>query len=119
MTAKYLISVVSLLVLIFLSGSARAFECPKHFHAAQAAIDKVTEDMEGMTDQMRGMDMGSVHAVLARAKELLLEATRLHQLATAPVDHARSIGNADGARGYALGADILHFKMMKIMTKKE
>lgn len=83
MPAKYLISVVSLLVLILLSGSARAFECPKHFRAAQAVIDKVTEDMEGMTDQMRGMDMGPVHAVLPRAKELLLEATRLHQLATA------------------------------------
>ena len=35
--------------LIFLApwGAAKAFECPKHFVAAQVAIDKVLGDMGG------------------------------------------------------------------------
>ncbi len=39
-------------------GAAQAFECPKRFAEAQAAIEKVTEDMKGdMSKKMRKEDM--------------------------------------------------------------
>ncbi len=105
-------STVTLLFLIPL-GAAQAFECPKHFAEAQAVIDKVTADMKGdMSKKMRKEDMALVHALLDDAKSRLTSAKHNHQKPQGAFDHARAIAKADAARGYAVAADILHFKLM-------
>ncbi len=97
--------------------SAQAFECPKHFTAAQAAIDKVTGDMKGMGKMMSRADMALVHALLDDAKMMLAGAKHNHQKPQGAYDHARAIAKADAAKGSAVAADILHWRMMKKMKK--
>ena len=94
-------------------GAAQAFECPKHFTAAQAAIDKVAGDMGGdMSKQMPKEQMALVHALLDEAKMILAGAKHNHEKPQGMYDHARAIAKADTALGYATASDILHFKMM-------
>ncbi len=94
-------------------GAAQAFECPKHFTAAQAAIDKVTGDMGGdMSKQMPKEQMALVHALLDEAKMILAGAKHNHEKPQGMYDHGRAIAKADTALGYATASDILHFKMM-------
>ena len=94
-------------------GLAQAFECPKHFAEAQAAIDKVKGDMKGdMSKKMRKEDMALVHALLDDAKSRLTSAMHNHEKPQGRFDHARAIAKADAARGYAVAADIFHFKLM-------
>jgi len=114
MTAKrILIASAATLVFLLPWGSAQAFECPKHFAEAQAAIDKVTEDMKGnMSKKMRKEDMALVHALLDDAKSRLASAKHNHEKPQGLYDHARAIAKADAARGYAVAADIFHFKLM-------
>ncbi len=96
-------------------GAAQAFECPKHFAEAQAAIDKVAADMKGdMSKKMRKEDMALVHALLDDAKTRLTSAKHNHQKPQGAFDHARAIAKADAARGYAVAADIFHFKLMEM-----
>ncbi len=114
MTVKQLL-VASAATLVFLLplGSAQAFECPKHFAEAQAAIDKVTEDMKGaMSKKMPKREMALVHALLDDAKSLLASAKHNHEKPQGLYDHARAIAKADSARGYAVAADMFHFKLM-------
>ena len=114
MTVKRLL-VASAATLVFLLpwGSAQAFECPKHFAEAQAVIDKVTEDMKGdMSKTMRKEDMALVHALLDDAKTRLTSAKHNHEKPQGAYDHARAIAKADAAPGYAVAADIFHFKLM-------
>ena len=98
---------------VVLTGPATAFECPKHFNAAQAAIDKVAKDMKGMKKMMSRRDMALVHALLDDAKMTLVGAKHNHQKPQGAYDHARAIAKADAARGYAVAADIFHFKLMQ------
>jgi hypothetical protein len=105
------------------SGPATAFECPKHFTKAQAAIDKVVGDMKGeMSKSMAraGMkaDMALVHAMLDDAKMRLASARHNHTKPQGRYDHARAIAKADAAQGYAVAADIFHFKLMQRMKPK-
>ena len=94
-------------------GAAQAFECPKHFAAAQAAIDKVSEDMKGeMSKKMAKEDMALVHALLDDAKTRLTSAKHNHEKPQGIYDHARALAKADAALGYAVAADIYHFKLM-------
>ncbi len=94
-------------------GAAQAFECPKHFAGAQAAIDKVTQDMKGdMSKKMRREDMALVHALLDDAKSRLTSAKHNHEKPQGAFDHARAVAKANAARGYAEAADIFHFKLM-------
>ncbi len=94
-------------------GAAQAFECPKHFTAAQAAIDKVTGDMGGdMSKQMPKEQMALVHALLDEAKMILAGSKHNHEKPQGMYDHGRAIAKADTALGYATAANILHFKMM-------
>ena len=94
-------------------GAAQAFECPSHFAEAQAAIDKVTEDMGGgMSMQMSKETMALVLALLDDAKELLASAMLNHEKPHGMAEHGRAIAKADAARGYAVGTDIFHFKLM-------
>lgn len=94
-------------------GAASAFECPAHFEDAQAMIDKVTADMEGMADQMPKEEMALVHALLDDAKMLLEAGRHNHEKPQGPYDHARAISKADAALGHARAADILHFHYMQ------
>ncbi len=94
-------------------GAAQAFECPKHFAAAQAAIDKVSGDMKGeMSKKMAKEDMALVHALLDDAKTRLTSAKHNHEKPQGKFDHARALAKADAALGYAVAADIFHFKLM-------
>lgn len=94
-----------------------AFECPQHFAEAQAAISKTTGDMQGMSNMMSKHDMGQVHGLLKHARTLLVEARNSHDHASRGHGHAVAIAKADSARGYAVAADIFHFKLMQNMYK--
>ncbi len=113
----------SLMAAAFLVPSgAQAFECPKRFTAAQAAIDKVVGDMKGeMSKSMAraGMkaEMVLIHAMLDDAKMRLTSARHNHAKPQGRYDHARAIAKAEAARGYAVAADIYHFKIMAMMPK--
>lgn len=100
-------------IIILLSSSVQAFECPKHFEAAQKTIDKVSADMEGMGESMEQQDRALVHALLDDAKSLLSSAQHNHEKPQGAYDHARAIAKADSAHGYATAADMLHFHHMQ------
>ncbi len=102
-------------ILALSAAGAAAFECPKHFTAAQTMIDKVTGDMGGdMSKKMPKAQMALVHALLDDAKLRLGGAKHNHAKPQGIYDHARAIAKADAALGYATAADMLHFKMMKM-----
>ena len=112
---RLLLASVATLIFLLPWGAAQAFECPKHFAEAQTVIDKVSEDMKGdMSKKMRKEDMALVHALLDDAKSRLASAKHNHQKPQGPFDHARAIAKADAAKGYAVAADIFHFKLMKM-----
>ena len=46
MKVKWLIAASAMALVMQTPWSAQAYECPKHFAAAQAAIDKVAADMQ-------------------------------------------------------------------------
>ena len=109
-----MMAIVSVALLI--PFSAYAFECPKHFKAAQQAIDKVTQDMKGM-EMMPKEQVALAHALLDDAKTWLKSAKHNHEKPQGLYDHARAIAKADAARGSALAADLLHFRYMQKMKK--
>ncbi len=112
-TKRLFMPSTAMLVFLLPWGAAQAFECPKHFAEAQAVIDKVTEDMKGdMSKKMPKGDMALVHALLDDAKIRLASAMHNHEKPQGAFDHARAIAKADAARGYAVAADVVHFKLM-------
>ena len=113
---------VTALTMVLPSRPATAFECPRHFTKAQAAIDKVIGDMKGeMSHSMAkaGMkpQMALIHALLDDAKMRLAGGRHNHEKPQGAYDHARSIAKADAALGYAVAADMYHFKLMAKMPK--
>ncbi len=115
MKLKWLLAASAAVLVMQAPWSAQAFECPKHFAAAQAAIDKVVGDMKGdMSKKMPKEQMALVHALLDDAKMRLASAKHNHAKPQGIYDHARAIAKADAALGYATAADMLHFKMMKM-----
>ncbi len=114
---RALIVVVALAFVAAFSAPALAFECPKHFKTAQAAIDKATKGMKGMPKMMPKKDMALVHALIDDAKTALTSAKHNHAKPQGAYDHARAIAKAETARGYAEAADIYHFKLMAKMKK--
>ena len=115
MKLKWILAGCAAAALIYMPWSARAFECPKHFADAQAAIDKVVVDMKGdMSKKMPKDQMALVHALLDDAKTLLTSAKHNHEKPQGAFDHARAMAKSDSALGYAVAADILHFKMIKM-----
>lgn len=58
-------------VLLTASGTAQAFECPQHFEAAQAAMDKAGVDTKAMADTMSREEIALIHALLDDAKAWL------------------------------------------------
>ncbi len=122
MTKRLAILLLGAFALIQWPQSASAFECPKRFVEAQAAIDKVVGDMKGeMSKSMAsaGMkpQMALVHALLDDAKMRLTSARHNHAKPQGAYDHARAVAKAHAARGYAVAADIYHFKLMAKMPK--
>ncbi len=114
MKLKWLLAGAAAVLIFQMPGNAQAFECPKHFAAAQALIDKVTGDMGGdMSKQMPKDQMALVHALLDDAKTWLGSAKHNHEKPQGAYDHARAIAKAGAALGHARAADILHFKMMQ------
>ena len=110
---RLLIASAATLVFLLPWGTAQAFECPGHFAKAQAAIDKVMEDMKGdMSKKMRKEDMALVHALLDDSKSRLASAKHNHEKPQGRFDHARALAKADSALAYATAADIFHFKLM-------
>ncbi len=83
--------------------NVQAFECPKHFKAAQAAIDKATTAVK----KLSGQPKAEVHMVLDDAKMFLVGAKHNHEKPQGKMDHARAIAKADSARGQAEAALIL------------
>ena len=115
MKVKWLLAASAAVLMFQMPSGAQAFECPKHFATAQAAIDKVAGDMKGdMSKKMPKADMALVHALLDDAKTRLTSAKHNHAKPQGAFDHARAIAKADSALGYAVAADMLHFKMMKM-----
>ncbi len=122
MKLKWPLAFIAAFALLQFPLTANAFECPKHFAKAQAAIDKVVADMKGeMSKSMAkaGMaaDMKLVHALLDDAKMVLAGARHNHAKPQGAYDHGRAIAKAEAARGYAQAADIFHWKLMGKMKK--
>ena len=115
MKLKWILAASAAALMFNMSSGAQAFECPKHFAAAQAAIDKIAEEMKGdMSKKMPKDQMALVHALLDDAKTRLTSAKHNHAKPQGAYDHARAIAKADAALGYATAADMLHFKMMQM-----
>lgn len=113
MKVKWILAGCAVAALSHVSWNAQAFECPKHFADAQAAIDKVSADMEGMKGKVSKEDHALVHALLDDAKMILAGAKHNHEKPQGAYDHARAIAKADSARGHAVAADLFHFKVMQ------
>ncbi len=92
------------LLIALVSTPAFAYECPKHFEAAEAAIKRATEAMEAMPHN----HMWMVHTLLDDAKMLLHSATHNHEKpAAGGYDHARALAKADASRGIAEAAELV------------
>ena len=115
MSVKWMSAICFAFVLVVALGqtprTANAFECPKHFAAAQAAIDNVLENMKGM-EAMDPKDMALVHSLVDDAKMVLASSIHNHEKPQGAFDHARAIAKADTALAYAEAADIYHLKLM-------
>ncbi len=115
MKLKWLLVASAAAIALQMPSGAQAFECPKQFAAAQTIIDKVTGDMKGdMSKKMPKDQMALVHALLDDAKMALAGAKHNHEKPQGIYDHARAIAKANAARGSALAADLLHFKLMQM-----
>ncbi len=112
MNVKWLLTATVAVLVMQAPWSAQAFECPRHFAAAQAAIDKVTADMEADTPWKRTEDKALVQALLDDAKSRLTSARHNHEKPQGAYDHAHAIAKADAALGYAKAADIFHFQLL-------
>lgn len=89
-----------------------ALDCSTHFATAQAAIDKVVNDMNADIPWNRPEDKKLVLALLDDANSRLASAKRNHETAQGDYDHARDIAMAGAALGYAKAADIFHLQVL-------
>ena len=112
MKVKWLLAASATVLVMQTPWSAQAFESPKHFAAAQAAIDKVASDLKADIPWKRPEDKALVHALLDDAKSRLASAKHNHKKPQGAYDHARAIAKADAALGYAKAADIFHFVLL-------
>ncbi len=114
MKITWLVGIVSVAVALqFMPRSAQAFECPKHFLAAQAAIDKAWAEMEGMKGKISKEEHALVHALLDDAKMRLDGAKHNHQEPQGAYDHARAIARGESALWWAKSAHMLQVNYMQ------
>ena len=109
---KWFLAAVVVALLTHVSPSAQALECPMHFAEAQAAIDRVAENIKDMESKMPKEDVGLVLAHLRNARMSLVEAKYHHTQKNVVYHHTRAIVRANEARGHAVAADSLHRKLM-------
>ncbi len=112
MKVKWLLAASAAVLVMQTPWSAQAFECPKHFAAAQAAINKVAGDMKADIPWQTPLDKELVLTLLDDARMLLGGAKHNHEHPTGGYSHARSIAKADAALGYAKAADLFHRELL-------
>ncbi len=112
MKVKWLIAASAMALVMHTPWSAQAYECPKHFAAAQAAIDKVTADMQADIPWQEQLDKELVLTLLDDARMLLGGAKYNHENPKGGYSHARSVAKADAALGYANAADLFHRELL-------
>ncbi len=112
MKVKWLLSASAAVLVMQTPGSAQAFECPKHFAAAQATIDKVADDMKADIPWQEPLDKELVLTLLDDARMLLGGATYNHENSQGGYSHARAFAKADAALGYANAADLFHRELL-------
>ncbi len=74
----------------------------------------MSADLKGAMGGLSKDQSALVHALLDDAKMLLAGAKHNHEKPQGAYDHGRAIAKAGAARGSALAADLLHFKMMQM-----
>ncbi len=102
MKRKWILAATVAPLLSLAPWPAQAFECPVHFAAAQAAIDKASEQIRRMQG---GMPLAA-HGHLRYAKMSLVEA-KYHHAQTGNYHHARAIVRANEAYGHAVAGEIM------------
>ncbi len=108
MKPKWILAATVVPLLLLAPWPAQAFECPMHFAAAQAAIDKANEQIS----HMKGGTPLAAYSHLRHAKMSLIEA-KYHHTQTSNYHHARAIVRANEARGHAITAEILSRRIAK------
>ena len=112
MKVKWLLAASATVLVMQTPGSAQAFECPKHFAAAQAAIDKAADDMKADIPWQEPLDKELVLTLLDDARMLLGGAKYNHENPQGGYGHARAVAKADAALGYANAADLFHRELL-------
>ena len=107
MQSRWLLAVFTAALILPTSWAAQAFECPKHFEAAQDVIDAANDSMIGLKTDLH---MKRGHMLLDDAKMLLGSAEHNHKKPQNEFDHARAIAKADAAKGHAAAALIYYKK---------
>ncbi len=113
MKLKWMLAVAVATLTLQFSPAAQAFECPKFFAEAQAAIEKATASTMGMESKMSIEGVTMVQSHIAHAKMSLAEAKFHHENPEGLRHHAHAIMRANAARGHALVAVSLHSALMK------
>ncbi len=107
MQSKWLLAAFAVALILPAPWAARAFECPKHIEAAEDGIDAANDTMIGLKTDLH---MTRGHMLLDDAKMLLGSAEHNHAKPQNEYDHARAIGKAEAAKGYAEAALIYYKK---------
>ncbi len=112
MKVKWLLAASAAVLVMQTPWSAQAFECPKHFAAAQAAIDKVAADMQADIPWQEPVDKELVLLLLDDARMLLGGGKYNHENSRESYGHARAIAKADSALAHAKAADLFHRELL-------
>jgi hypothetical protein len=106
MKTKLLLVVSSALLFFGASGSAQAYECPKHFAEAWAAIETVAENMNRAEGVLPKEVMVAPRSHLRNARMSYVEGKQHHKAGVDDGDyhHARAIVRANEAQGHAAAA---------------
>jgi hypothetical protein len=113
MKRKWMLAAAVAALLLQFSPTAQAFECPKHFASAQAAIEKAIASTTGMEGKMSKEGITMVQSHIAHAKMTLAEAKFHHENPDGLRHHARAIMRANAAGGHAFAAVSVHAALMK------
>lgn len=98
------------ILLVFSASAAFPWGCPVVLKQAEDALDTAAAAMAKLPPDKQGL----VHTLIDDAKMLLESAKHNHEKPAAGLyDHARAIGKANAALGYATAAEGLAKQMMK------
>ena len=108
MKTKLLVVVSSALLSFGATASAQAYECPKHFAEAWAAIEEVAENMNRAEGVLPKEDMVVLRFHLRNARMSYVEGKQHHKTGeggdAGDYHHARAIVRAKEAQGHAAAA---------------